>query len=124
MAAGQPKWNDSVPMAWDKEVERFFASLKVFDNYLASNQTLHAAIEKLFQGPVADALTHVGQIAMLRRLAGSRVLDRLSLCCVWIELFELPNLWHCAPLLVTGSSPPQVSLRRGVGSQCPIEFTS
>jgi hypothetical protein len=24
----------------------------------------------LIQGPIADALTHVGQIAMLRRLAG------------------------------------------------------
>jgi hypothetical protein len=27
-------------------------------------------MERLFQGPIADALTHVGQIAMLRRMAG------------------------------------------------------
>ncbi len=27
-------------------------------------------VERLFQGPIADALTHVGQIAFLRRLAG------------------------------------------------------
>jgi hypothetical protein len=27
----------------------------------------------LFQGPIADALNHVGQLAMLRRLAGSPV---------------------------------------------------
>jgi hypothetical protein len=26
--------------------------------------------ERLFQGPIADALTHTGQIAMLRRMAG------------------------------------------------------
>ena len=31
---------------------------------------LKAPIERIFQGPVADALTHIGQIAMLRRLAG------------------------------------------------------
>lgn len=60
-------------MAWDKDVARFFASLKKFDDYLASEALLHAPVEKLFQGPIADALTHVGQLAMLRRLAGSPV---------------------------------------------------
>jgi len=34
---------------------------------------LHATAEKLFQAPIADALTHVGQVAMLRRLAGAPV---------------------------------------------------
>ena len=29
--------------------------------------------EKLFQGPIADALTHVGQLAMMRRAAGAPV---------------------------------------------------
>jgi len=51
--------------------QRFFASLKAFDDFLASEQPLEAPAERLFQGPVADALTHVGQLAMLRRLAGS-----------------------------------------------------
>ena len=51
-------------------MERFFASLKAFDDYLASDMSLAVTPEKLFQGPIADALTHVGQIAMLRRLAG------------------------------------------------------
>jgi hypothetical protein len=41
------------------------------DGYLASDQPLHAPAEQLFQGPIADALTHVGQLAMLRRLSGS-----------------------------------------------------
>src|SRR5271155_762103 len=70
MANGKPEWHDSKPLAWEKEVERFFAALKKFDDYLASAEPLQAHAEKLFQGPIADALTHVGQIALLRRLAG------------------------------------------------------
>jgi len=70
MANGKREWHDSTPLPWDQEVKRFFTSLKAFDDYLASAEPLQAPVEKLFQGPVADALTHVGQIAMLRRLAG------------------------------------------------------
>jgi len=73
MAIGKPGWRDSKPLAWEKEVERFFAALKKFDDYLASEEPLQAPVEKLFQGPIADALTHVGQIAILRRLAGEPV---------------------------------------------------
>jgi hypothetical protein len=69
MADGSRKWNDSTPLSWDKECERFHAALKKFDDYLASGKTLQASAEKLFQGPIADALTHVGQLAMLRRMA-------------------------------------------------------
>jgi hypothetical protein len=69
MATGQVAWHDSQPLAWDAEVARFFASLKKFDDYLASPEPLHSPAESLFQGPIADALTHIGQIAMLRRLA-------------------------------------------------------
>jgi hypothetical protein len=71
MAAGKPGWHNSQPLAWAEEQQRFFSALKAFDGYLASEETLHAPVERLFQGPVADALTHVGQLAMLRRLAGS-----------------------------------------------------
>jgi hypothetical protein len=70
MADGSRKWRDSTPLPWEQEGERFFASIKKFDDYLASSQPLQAPEEKLFQGPIADALTHVGQLAMLRRLAG------------------------------------------------------
>jgi len=70
MAKGKMEWHDSSPKPWEQEVQRFFATLKAFDDYLASPQPLHESPEKLFQGPIADALTHVGQIAMLRRLAG------------------------------------------------------
>jgi len=70
MAKGQGVWKDSQPLPWAQEVVRFFATLKRFDDFLEGNEQLHASPEKLFQGPVADALNHVGQIAMLRRMAG------------------------------------------------------
>ena len=70
MAEGRREWRDSAPLAWEKECERFFAALKKFDDYLASGKPLQISAEKLFQSAVADALTHVGQIAMLRRMAG------------------------------------------------------
>ncbi|MGH9500302.1 MAG: hypothetical protein ACRD3L_14265 [Terriglobales bacterium] len=73
MAEGNQKWQDSKRLPWKQDVERFFAALKKFDDYLASGEPLHAPVEKLFQGPVADALTHVGQLAMLRRLAGASI---------------------------------------------------
>jgi hypothetical protein len=63
-------WHDSTPQSWDAEVDRFFAALKAFDDRLAQGTPLAAPEQRLFQGPVADALTHVGQINMLRRMAG------------------------------------------------------
>ncbi len=69
MAKGETAWHDSQPLPWDDEVARFFAALKQFDDYLASPSPLHSPAEGLFQGPIADALTHIGQLAMLRRLA-------------------------------------------------------
>lgn len=71
IAKGNETWNNSEPFEWDREIERFHAALKSFDDYLASDSELSASCERLFQGPVADALTHVGQLTMLRRLAGA-----------------------------------------------------
>lgn len=73
LADGRHEWHDSVPLPWEEEVARFFAALERFDKRLASEAPLGFPAEKLFQGPVADALTHVGQIAMLRRMAGGPV---------------------------------------------------
>ena len=73
MADGSRKWFDSKPQSWNDDVKRFHSALAAFDAYLASDKPLQVPIEKLFQGPIADALTHVGQIAVLRRLAGSPV---------------------------------------------------
>jgi hypothetical protein len=69
MCEGRREWHDSSPLAWEKECERFFASVKKFDDYLASDKPLQVSAEKLFQAPIADALTHIGQLAMLRRMA-------------------------------------------------------
>ena len=73
MAQGDPSWHNSEPLAWSEEQQRFFAALGAFDAFLASNSRLSAPIERLFQGPIADALTHAGQLAMLRRLAGAPI---------------------------------------------------
>jgi hypothetical protein len=70
MAQGNPRWRVSQPLTWADEQQRFFSSLAAFDACLASTAPLHAPLELLLQGPVADALTHVGQLAMLRRLSG------------------------------------------------------
>jgi hypothetical protein len=73
MARGAPAWTDSTPLPWEQEVERFYAAVARFDEHLASADSLGTPEEKLFQGPIADALTHLGQISMLRRLAGAPV---------------------------------------------------
>jgi len=71
LADGTRQWRDSAPMSWDEECIRFFAALQKLDDYLGSEAALQCPVEKLFQGPIADALTHVGQLAMLRRMSGA-----------------------------------------------------
>jgi hypothetical protein len=73
IAEGHQQWQPSTPSDWNAEAERFFATLKLFDDYLASEKPLQASPENLFQGPIADALTHVGQLAILRRMAGAPI---------------------------------------------------
>lgn len=70
---GSQKWHGSAPLPWDKGSERFFAGLEALDAFLASDAPLGCSPERLFQGPLADALTHIGQISLLRRLAGAPV---------------------------------------------------
>lgn len=72
-ARGAEAWRDSTPLAWEDETARFFDALARFDAYLASDAPLAAPPETLLQGPIADALTHVGQLAMLRRMAGAPI---------------------------------------------------
>jgi hypothetical protein len=72
-ATGAETWSDSPPLEWDREVERFFKALQRFDDLLASDAPLAVTPERLFQGAIADALTHVGQLAMLRRLTGAKI---------------------------------------------------
>ena len=73
IAKGEHRWNSSIPQTWEREVARFFEALARLDALLGSRDPLASPAEKLFQGPIADALTHVGQIALLRRVGGSPV---------------------------------------------------
>ena len=57
MATGENKWQEAPALAWDESAKRFFAALQKFDDYLASDAPLACSEERLFQGPVADALT-------------------------------------------------------------------
>jgi len=71
MTQGEPKWHTAKPLVWDKECERFFASVKKFDEALAAEKAIVYELTRIFQGPIADALTHTGQLAMLRRMFGA-----------------------------------------------------
>jgi hypothetical protein len=73
LVEGRQRWKNSTPLPWLEEVARFHGSLKAFDEALVSRPVTAAEAERLFQGPIADALTHIGQIAQLRRIAGSNV---------------------------------------------------
>jgi hypothetical protein len=68
---GEERWTTTPPAAWDDDVARFHNGLVRVDVHLATDTELRASTERLFQGPIADALTHVGQLTMLRRLAGA-----------------------------------------------------
>jgi len=72
-AKGAETWRSKEPQLWAEDVERFHSCLARLDEYLASEAELRVSCERLFQGAIADSLTHVGQIAMLRRIAGTPI---------------------------------------------------
>ncbi len=69
LANGEQVWTDSRPLEWDDEVARFYATVAALDARLASDAPLECSEDGLFQGPVADALWHLGQLALLRGMA-------------------------------------------------------
>ena len=73
LSKGELLYLTSSPLPWTEEVARFSSAIKQLDAYLASESEIACPVEKLIQGPIGDALTHVGQITMLRRIAGSPV---------------------------------------------------
>jgi hypothetical protein len=73
MAQGVYLWKAEGGDDWNAEVERFFTGLAALDRELAAEGAFKGSIDTLIQGPLADALTHVGQLAMLRGMAGSPV---------------------------------------------------
>ena len=73
LAGGKHEWHDSTPQSWDEDVARFFGALQALDDRLAKSDPLGFPEANIFQGPIADALTHTGQISMLRRMHGAPV---------------------------------------------------
>jgi hypothetical protein len=70
---GQMRWQDSTPLPWPDEIARVYRAMEALDARLAESGAGMASEERLFQGPIADALTHTGQLAMMRRLAGLKI---------------------------------------------------
>jgi len=62
IAQGKQEWHDSTPLPWSAEVERFFAAIKKFDDFLASSEPLHVSAESLFQGPISANVTPDGKL--------------------------------------------------------------
>ncbi len=73
LAKGQQAWHDSAPGKWDDDVQRFFRALGALDAFLAGPEPLACPWTRFFSGPVADAFAHVGQVAMLRRIANAPI---------------------------------------------------
>ena len=70
---GEPRYPTTEISDWELEKQRFYTALKALDDFLASEVVIDASLEQIFQGPIADALTHTGQLALLRRMAGAPI---------------------------------------------------
>jgi hypothetical protein len=73
LARGESVWKAEGGDDWNVEVQRFLSGLSALDRAVASGSPSTAACRTLIQAPLADALTHVGQLAMLRGMAGCAV---------------------------------------------------
>jgi len=68
---GPAAWKEAIPDTWENQCARFHAALASIDQALASSDPIDVPLEKWYQGPFADSLTHIGQLAMLRRMSGA-----------------------------------------------------
>ncbi|HVP39444.1 MAG TPA: hypothetical protein VMS93_09710 [Candidatus Saccharimonadales bacterium] len=73
MVQGKPTWTTAAPLTWAGEIARFFAAVRALDEHLASGAPIRWEPGRVFQGGIADALTHTGQLALLRRLSGFKM---------------------------------------------------
>lgn len=75
LRALQPVEKVEVPVSdWETEVGRFYDTLTRLDEAMAQGSNPHTLTwEQLLQGPLSDAMTHAGQLTLLRRLAGHPV---------------------------------------------------
>jgi hypothetical protein len=72
LARGEHTWKADGSTDWNREVPRFFQLLGELDSLIAAKE-FNGSVEKLIQGPLADALTHVGQLSIMRGAAGMPV---------------------------------------------------
>lgn len=73
LARGEYRWAAGGLPDWDTSVDRFFGGLAALDSALADPGAAPFPADVMFQGPIADAFTHVGQLSLLRGLAGRPV---------------------------------------------------
>jgi len=71
LSDGRHDWHDSPALPLEQGAARFFTALEALDARVANGAPLETSAGRIFQGPIADALTHVGQLAMLRRMSGA-----------------------------------------------------
>lgn len=69
---GGEYWPESLGTL-DQELERFHAMLESLGAHFTTGEFSRMSPERLLQGPLSDAMSHVGQLAMLRRLFDSPV---------------------------------------------------
>jgi hypothetical protein len=58
---------------WDAEINRFYEILSKLDESFKEKGSTEVSEEQLLQGPLSDVMAHIGQLLMLRRIAGCPV---------------------------------------------------
>jgi hypothetical protein len=82
---------------WKREVELFYQLVAQFDDTLSLHlKPRKHSPEKILQGPFMDAFTHVGQLALLRRMAGSPIKGE----SYWMADVKIGKVGPCQPLQV------------------------
>lgn len=62
------------PLTFEEEISRFYDNLKELDQLTDNQHSISLqALKIILQGPLADIMTHIGQLAMLRRLGGRSI---------------------------------------------------
>ena len=81
MAKGNQQWHHSEPLPWAEAQEQLLCRrCRLSMTILPQTSRCMRPHERLFQAPIADALTHVGQLAMMRRLAGCPTAGKTTSC--------------------------------------------
>jgi hypothetical protein len=73
LAHGEYRWEARRVDDWTTATDQFFAGLETLDAALADVTLAPYPADVMFQGPIADALAHVGQLAMMRGVLGEPI---------------------------------------------------